>query len=274
MICTDNDMFKGNPKIQTPKTESTDYSTSSSDESPVAKFVKSEPSNEKPCYEKTPKDEVIIKNEPGDVLPVGLMARDPDGPNMHEVVLDSDTDVEVHEHGPIAIQPNERVTMGRKHRKAALDDITNLNKNDMMIQNGLGLISNPNRDSKIVVFTSHPFVFVQESGQPSVDVINVGVGASHLDPEFDPKDFSNLLEGYQNIVIAIGYNNSNDPLGHGRFLAEVELMRDLDSCKFLHIDIIMIDRWQKHQHPQTPYINDHGLVFTCNDEQWTHEFES
>ncbi|CAL1159502.1 unnamed protein product, partial [Cladocopium goreaui] len=89
MICTDDDMFKGDLKIQTPKTESTDYSTSSPDGSPVAKLVKSEPSNEKPCHEKTPKDEVIIKNEPGDVLPVGLMARDPDGPNMHEVVLDS-----------------------------------------------------------------------------------------------------------------------------------------------------------------------------------------
>ncbi|CAL1147306.1 unnamed protein product [Cladocopium goreaui] len=274
MICTDDDMFKGNPKIQTPKDESTDYSTSSSDESPVAKPVKSKSSNGKPCHEKTPKDEVIIKTEPGDVLPVGLMARDPDGPNMHEVVLDSDTDVEVHEHGPIAIQPNERVTMGRKHRKAVLDGIANLNKNDMMIQSGLGLISNPNRDSKTVVFTSHPFVFVQESGQPSVDVIDVGVGASHLDPEFDPKDFCNLLEGYQNIVIAIGYNNPNDPLGHGRFLAEVELMCDLDNCKFLHIDVAMTDRWEKHQHPQTPYINDHGLAFTCNDEQWTHEFES
>ena len=116
-------------------------------------LVKSEPSNEKPCHEKTPKDEVIIKAEPGDVSPVGLMARDPDGPNMHEVVLDSDTDVEVHEHGPIAIQPNERVTMGRKHRKAVLDGIANLNKNDMMIQSGLGLISNSNRDSKTIVFT-------------------------------------------------------------------------------------------------------------------------
>ena len=40
------------------------------------------------------------------------MARDPDGSNPHEIILDSDTDVEVHEHGPIAIHPNERVTMG------------------------------------------------------------------------------------------------------------------------------------------------------------------
>ena len=87
----------------------------------------------------------------------------------------------------------------------------------MMIQSALGLISSPNHDSKTVVFTSHPFVFVQESGQPLIDVIDVGVGASHLDPEFDPKDFCNLLEGYQDIVIAIGYNSPVDPRGHGRF---------------------------------------------------------
>ena len=257
MICTDDDMFKGDPKIQTPKAETTDYSTSSSHESPIAKPVKTEPSNDDSSYAKTPQKSVTIREESNALPPVGLMARDPDGSNPHEIVLDSDTDVEVHEHGPIAIHPNERVTMGRKHRKAVLDGISNLNKHDMMIQSGLGLISNPSHhDSKTVVFTSHPFVFVQD-----------GVGASHLDPEFNPI-------GYQNIVIAIGYNNPNDPLGHGRFLAEVELMCDLDSCKFLHIDIAMTDRWEKHQHPQTPYINDHGLAFTCNDEQWSHDFES
>ena len=171
------------------------------------------------------------------------------------------------------IPMNESPWVG-KHRKAVLDGISNLNKHDMMIQSGLGLISNSSHDSKTVVFTSHPFVFVQGSGHPSVDVIDVGVGASHLDPEFNPKDSCNLLDGYQNIVIAIGHNNPNDPLGHGRFLAEVELMCDLDSCKFLHIDIAMTDRWEKHQHPQTPYINDHGFSFTCNDEQWSHDFES
>jgi len=34
-------------------------------------------------------------------------------------------------------------------------------------------------------------VFLQESGQPLIDVINVGVGASHLDPEFDPFNIGN-----------------------------------------------------------------------------------
>jgi hypothetical protein len=184
--------------------------------------VKTEPSNDDSSYAKTPQKSVTIREESNALPPVALMARDPDGSNPHEIVLDSDTDVEVHEHGPIAIHPNERVTMGRKHRKAVLDGISNLNKHDMMIQSGLGLISNPSHDSKTVVFTSHPFVFVQKSPHPSVDVIDVGVGASHLGPEFNPKDFCNLLDGYQNIVIAIGYNNPNDPLGHVRFLAEVE----------------------------------------------------
>ena len=207
-----------------------------------------------------------------DLPPVGLMARDPDGSTPVEIVLDSDTDVEVHEHGPIAIHPNERVTMGRKHRKAVLGGISNSNRHDMMIQSGLGLISDPNHDSKTVVLTSRPFVFLQESGNPLIDVIDVGVGASH--PEFVPKDFCNLLDGYQNIAIAIGYNSPDDPLGHGRFLAELELVCDLDNCKFLHTKVSMTDRWEKHQYPQTPHINDHGLAFTCNDEQRSNDFES
>ena len=96
MICTDDDMFRGNPKEQTPKTESTDYSTSSSDESPMAKPVKADLSNDGSKRAKTPLNGTIIKEEPRDFLPVGLMARDPDGSNPFEIVLDSDTDVEVH----------------------------------------------------------------------------------------------------------------------------------------------------------------------------------
>ena len=192
---------------------------------------------------------MITKEEPKDLLPVGLMARDPDGSNPFEMVLDCDMNVEVHEHGPIAIHPNERVTMGGKHRKAMLDGISNLNKHDMMIQSGLGLTSNPSHDSKTIVFTSHPIVILQESCRPLIDVIDVGVGASHVDPEFDPKDFCNLLDGYRNSVIAIGYNSPDEPLGHGRSLAEVELMCDLDNCKFLHTDISMTDRWEKTSTP-------------------------
>ena len=61
MICTDDDMFKRDSKIQTPKTESTDYSTSSSDESSVAKPVKAELSNDDPKHAKTPQKDLIIK---------------------------------------------------------------------------------------------------------------------------------------------------------------------------------------------------------------------
>jgi hypothetical protein len=147
MICTDDDMFGGDPKEQTPKTESTDSSTSSSDESPMVKPVKADFSNEgfKPAG--PPLKNASAKEEPRDLSPVGLMARDPDGSNPFEIVLDSAADVEVHEHGPIAIHPNERVTMGRKHRIAVLDGISNLNKHDMMIESGLGLISDPSHDS-------------------------------------------------------------------------------------------------------------------------------
>ena len=48
-----------------------------------------------------------------------------------------------------------------------------------MIQIGLGLTSNSNSGQKTVVFTSHPLVFLKESGDALVDVIDVGVGASH-----------------------------------------------------------------------------------------------
>ena len=37
----------------------------------------------------------------------------------------------------------------------------------------------------------------------------------------------------------------------------------------------MTGRWETHHYPQTPFINDHGFIaFTCDDEQWTQDFES
>ena len=105
-----------------------------------------------------------------------------------------------------------------------------------------------------------------------VDVIDVGVGASHLNSAGDPKDGCKLIEGYHNIVFAIGYDTPDDPLMHGAFLAEVETACELDGSKFLHLDIAMAGRWDMHDCPQTPFINDHGLA--CNDGQWAQEIES
>ena len=100
--------------------------------------MKADLSNDDSKHAETALNGTIIKEEPRDLLPVGLMARDPDGSNPFEIVLDSDTDVEVHEHGPIAIHPmNESPWVGSNH-KAVLDGISNLNKHDMMIQSGLG----------------------------------------------------------------------------------------------------------------------------------------
>ena len=206
--------------------------------------------------------------------PVGLMARDPDGPSSHEIVIGSDSDVEIHEHGPIDIRPDERTTMGRKRRRIVLDGISQLNQHDKMIQIGLGLTSNSHHGQKTVVLTSHPLVFLQESGEAPFDVIDIGVGASHLNVVGDPKDWCKFVEGYQNIVLAIGYDSPDDTLKHGPFLAEIETTCELDGKKFLHIDTAMTGRWEDHHYPQTPHINDHGLAFTCNDEQWAQDFES
>ena len=79
-----------------------------------------------------------------------------------------------------------------------------------------------------------------------VDVIDVGVGASHLNSAGDPKDGCKLIEGYHNIVFAIGYDTPDDPLMHGAFLAEVETACELDGSKFLHLDVAMAGRWDMH----------------------------
>ena len=103
MISTDDDF--GNVKVDAPKTEPPEESTSSSEESSSSMSLKIEPSTDETSSTR-------VKSEPRCLSPVGLMARDPDGPNLGEVVIESDTDVEVHEHGPIDIQPHERTTMG------------------------------------------------------------------------------------------------------------------------------------------------------------------
>ena len=91
-----------------------------------------------------PLKDTDINEEPADLSPVRFMARDTDGPNSNEVIIESDSDVEVHEHGPIDMQPNEHITMGRKRRRIVLDGISQLNQHDKMIQIGLGLTSNSN----------------------------------------------------------------------------------------------------------------------------------
>ena len=119
MISTDDDMF-GDVRILDPKMESQDETSSSSDESSSADNVKAEPSKDETSSTR-------VKSESRCLSPVGLMARDPDGSNPGEVIIESDSDVEVHEHGPIDIQANERTTMGRKCRRIVLDGISQLN---------------------------------------------------------------------------------------------------------------------------------------------------
>ena len=99
MISTDDDF--GDIKVITPKTEPPEEGSSSSNESSTSVDTKIETS-------KDDASSTRIKSESRCVSPVGLMARDPDGPNFGEFVIGSDSDAEVHEHGPISIQPEER----------------------------------------------------------------------------------------------------------------------------------------------------------------------
>ena len=112
MISTDDDF--GGVKVITPKTESPEESSSSSEESSSSMDIKIEPS-------KDDTSSTRVKSEPRCLSPVGLMARDPDGPNLGEIVIESDSDVEVHENGPIDIQPHECTTINRKRRRMVLD---------------------------------------------------------------------------------------------------------------------------------------------------------
>ena len=73
MISTDDDF--GDVKVVAPKTEPPEESTSSSEESSSSMSLKIEPSTDETSSTR-------VKSEPRCLSPVGLMARDPDGPNL------------------------------------------------------------------------------------------------------------------------------------------------------------------------------------------------
>ena len=224
MICTDDDF--GDTKAVTPKTEPPEESSSSSDKSSTSMDIKIESSQDDTSSTR-------VKSESRCLSPVGLMARDPDGPSSHEIVVGSDiVMLKFMNMGPLTSdQMNAPPWVGNDVGLLWME-ISQLNQHDKMIQVGLGLTSNSNSGPKTVVFTSHPLVFLQESGDAVVDVIDVGAGASHLNSVGGPKDWCKLIEGYHNIVFAIGYETPGDPLMHGAFLAEVESACELDGSIF------------------------------------------
>ena len=176
---------------------------------------------------------------------------------------------------PLQIDPNERTTMGKKHRRAVLEGIDRLNHQDALVKSSIGLKDVPVSEPPTLVITSHPRLFQELQAADGVaDVFDVGVGAEHLNPEENSKVWYDVLQDYKNIVIAIGYEKSTDSLRHGKILGEVESHCDMSGSRFLHIDVATTQRWEEHEFPQIPHINDHDLAFTCNDPKWTELFES
>ena len=176
---------------------------------------------------------------------------------------------------PLQIDPNERTTMGKKHRRAVLEGIDRLNHQDALVKSSIGLKDVPVSEPPTLVITSHPRIFQELQAADGVaDVFDVGVGAEYLNPGEDSKIWYDVLQDYKNIVIAIEYEQSTDPLRHGKILGEVESHCDMSGSRFLHIDVATTPRWEEHEFPQIPHINDHDLAFTCNDPKWTELFES
>ena len=89
---------------------------------------------------------------------------------------------------PLQIDPNERTTMGKKHRRAVLEGIDRLNHQDALVKSSIGLKDVPVSEPPTLVITSHPRIFQELQAADGVaDVFDVGVGAEYLNPEEDSK---------------------------------------------------------------------------------------
>ncbi|CAK9016509.1 Hypothetical protein SCF082_LOCUS13226 [Durusdinium trenchii] len=213
-----------------------------------------------------------VSTESASYEPVAHMAWDLDRREQVEINLDdsNETDSEVcpdrnaqpSSSGvlPISLQidPNERTTMGKKHRKAVLEGIDRLNHQDALVKSSIGLKDVPVSEPPTLVITSHPRLFQELQAADGVaDVFDVGVGAENLNPEEDSKIWYDVLQDYKNIVIAIGYEQSTDSLRHGKILgnehgrnvrprvAEPESERGKKVLKSIHYESDMLDRLER-----------------------------
>ena len=169
----------------------------------------------------------------------------------------------------MAIDPYEKTTMSRKHRKSVIDGINKLNHDITLLKSAIGLTSTDVKPS-VCVLTSSASHF---QDCKDIDVYEVGPGASFLeDGHID--NWQQQLDGHQLIVIAIEYYDHEDKLNHGHLLHEVEMYCEANTCKLLRIDVAYTSRWEDHVSAQTPFINEVGLAFTSNDDALAKAFES
>ena len=210
-----------------------------------------EPTTSQPVYaEPEPQTPTSpASTETSEYEPVAHMAWDLDRREQVEINLDdsNETDSEVPPDPntqpsssrvlPISLHvaPNERTTMGRKHRRAVLEGIDRLNHNDALVKSSIGLKDVPSTEPPTLVITSHPRLSQELQAADGVaDVFDVGVGAENLNPDEDSKIWYDVLQDYKNIIIAIEYGQHTDPLRHGKILGEVESHCDMTGSRFLH----------------------------------------
>ena len=212
------------------------------------------------CPESEPQSPTSpVSTESAGYEPVAHMAWDLDGPSQSELSDAQPSGPSVLsqvESIPLQIDPNERTTMGRKHRKAVLEGIDRLNHQDALVKSSIGLKDVPFSEPPTLVITSHPRLFQELQAADGVaDVFDVGVGGENLNPDEDSKIWYDVLQDYKNIVSAIEYGQSTDSSRHGKILGEVESHCDMSGCRFLHIDVATTQRWEEDEFPQIPHIN-------------------
>ena len=138
-----------------------------------------------------------VSTESASYEPVAHMAWDLDRREQVEINLDdsNETDSEVPPDPnaqpsssgvlPISLQidPSERTTMGKKHRKAVLEGIDRLNHQDALVKSSIGLKDVPGSEPPTLAITSQPRLFQELQAADGVaDVFDVGVGAEYLNP--------------------------------------------------------------------------------------------
>ena len=171
----------------------------------------------------------------------------------------------------VSVDPVERTTMSKRHRRQIHEGIVQLNHHDQAVAFAFGLKGPPKSESKIAVFTSHPLIF-----QDEFDVYDIGPNAENLDEVFELTDttWQNLFAPYDFIIVAVHYRDAHDPLGHGQLLYELEMHADMSNTKFLHVDVCQTPRWENYSTPQVPYIVGDNIGFTCNHELLQQGFAS
>ena len=99
------------------------------------------------------------------------------------------------------------------------------------------------------------------------------MNAAYLDGDAEPRGWSDIFEGCILIIVVIEYKLEYYPLYHGNFIFELEQYYDATGCRFLIVDVTHTERWELFKISQIPYINEIGLAFVSNDDEFIQDFQ-